>query len=106
MAITKKSIFNQQYNDVSDFGKALAHPARVMILEILVAENRCVSDLTERIPLAQSTISQHLKELKKHGLIDTEIVGKQNFYCINQSRYTELQSALTQMLKKVMIQTP
>ncbi|MGF1739982.1 metalloregulator ArsR/SmtB family transcription factor [Vibrio profundum] len=94
MAKSKKGEFNQSHNDIASLGKALAHPARVMILEILSVENRCVGDLVERIPLAQSTISQHIKELHKHGLISAEIRGQQSYYCINQDRYQQLKTAM------------
>ncbi|MCL9782708.1 metalloregulator ArsR/SmtB family transcription factor [Vibrio sp. S4M6] len=100
MAEAKKNQFNQTHNDVSDLGKALSHPARVMILEILAQENQCVGDLVERIPLAQSTISQHIKELKKHGLILAESRGQQSFYCINHPRYQQLQLAMAQFFNK------
>ena len=100
MAIARKSEFNQIYNDVSDLGKALSHPARCMILSILINENRCVGDVVQRLPLAQSSISQHLKELKRLGLINSEVRERKNFYYINPKRLKELQHALAQILRK------
>ena len=64
--------------------KALGHPARVRILRLLIERNACVcGDIVDHLPLAQSTVSQHLKQLKDAGLIQGEIDGPRVCYCIN-----------------------
>jgi len=70
---------------LADLAKALGHPARVRIMKILIERNSCVcGDIVEEIPLAQSTVSQHLKQLKEAGLIQGEIDGPRICYCVNQ----------------------
>jgi len=64
--------------------KALGHPARVKILRLLIERNACVcGDIVDHLPLAQSTVSQHLKQLKDAGLIQGEIDGPRVCYCVN-----------------------
>ncbi|MFP4092771.1 MAG: ArsR/SmtB family transcription factor [Cyclobacteriaceae bacterium] len=70
------------------FAKALAHPVRVQILKLLSSQSCCYNgNLTEMIPLAQSTISQHLKVLKESGLIQGEIMPPKIKYCINKENW-------------------
>lgn len=69
---------------LADLAKALGHPARVRIMKILIEHQACVcGDIVEEIPLAQSTVSQHLKQLKEAGLIQGEIDGPRICYCVN-----------------------
>lgn len=84
MAFTKKEEFTKIENRVADFAKALAHPARISILKTLAECNECIcGDIVEIMPLSQSTVSQHLKELKNAGLVQGEIEGVTSCYCIN-----------------------
>lgn len=84
MATNKKEAFDTAEISVADFAKALAHPARVAILKTLAQRSTCVcGELVEVLPLAQATVSQHLKELKKVDLIKGEIDGAKSCYCIN-----------------------
>ncbi|ULQ55688.1 metalloregulator ArsR/SmtB family transcription factor [Flavihumibacter rivuli] len=84
MAINKKDIFNKEEQEIAAFAKAIAHPARVAILKVLAERNECIcGDIVEVLPLAQSTVSQHLKELKDAGLIKGTIDGPRSCYCIN-----------------------
>ena len=77
--------------ELADLAKALAHPARVRILKILGERNACVcGDLVGEIPLAQSTVSQHLKQLRDAGLIQGEIDGPRVCYCIDPVRLKRL----------------
>ncbi|MBN2680935.1 MAG: helix-turn-helix transcriptional regulator [Bacteroidales bacterium] len=70
--------------------KALSHPVRIQILEILNSQSCCYSgDMAELLPIARSTLSQHLKELKKAGLIQGEILPPKIKYCINRQRWLE-----------------
>jgi len=78
--------------------KALGHPARIAILKILAQKNTCFcGDITEIIPLAQSTVSQHLKALKTAGLIKGEVEGVRTCYCLNPEGVKELKSILTEL---------
>jgi ArsR family transcriptional regulator, arsenate/arsenite/antimonite-responsive transcriptional repressor len=84
MAINKKDEFTQKEQDLAAFAKALGHPARIAILKVLAQKNECIcGQIVEVLPLAQSTISQHLKELKNAGLIDGTVDGPRSCYCIN-----------------------
>lgn len=69
--------------ELAGLAKALGHPVRVQIMRILAARNSCVcGDLVEHLPLAQSTVSQHLKVLKQAGLIQGEVDGPRICYCV------------------------
>ena len=84
MAYNKKEHFTEFEQQASDFARALAHPARISILVKLAEENKCVCGaIVDDMPLAQSTVSQHLKELKSAGLVQGEIEGAKSCYCIN-----------------------
>lgn len=84
MAIHKKQEFTQKEQDLANFAKAMAHPARIAILKVLAQRNECIcGEIVELLPLAQSTVSQHLKELKNAGLITGSIDGPRSCYCIN-----------------------
>ena len=70
---------------LADMAKALSHPARIKILEILTKKNTCVcGEIVELLPLSQSTVSQHLKELKRVGFIRGDIEGPKTCYCVNK----------------------
>ncbi|CAN5421758.1 metalloregulator ArsR/SmtB family transcription factor [soil metagenome] len=85
--------------------RALGHPARIAILKILANRNTCFcGDITEVLPLAQSTVSQHLKALKSAGLITGEIEGVRTCYCLNPVGIKELHSLLSDLSSKL-IQT-
>ncbi len=91
MGITKREIFSEKQNEIALFAKALGHPARVSILEHLFQIDSCVcGDLVNEIGLAQATISQHLKELKKLGLIQGNVEGTSVCYCINKENWTKM----------------
>ena len=84
MALNKKEEFGTKEQSLAAFTKALSHPARIAILGILAKRNECIcGELVDVLPLAQSTVSQHLKELKKAGLIRGETDGPRSCYCIN-----------------------
>ncbi|MDW7772135.1 MAG: metalloregulator ArsR/SmtB family transcription factor [Desulfobulbaceae bacterium] len=76
--------------------KALGHPARLKILRHLLAENRCICGrIVELLPLAQSTVSQHLKILKESGLILGEIEGPKTCYCVDRKKLASIHEALS-----------
>lgn len=84
MAEKKLENFTREEQELAVFAKALSHPARIAILKILAEKNECIcGEIVEVLPLAQSTVSQHLKELKAAGLIKGEVSGPKTCYCIN-----------------------
>ena len=90
MGTSKTELFSEADNQLAALAKAVGHPARVAILRHLARLNACVcGELVEELPLSQSTISQHLKELKKAGLIEGEVEGKKVCYCINTKIWNE-----------------
>ena len=93
MAIHKKEEFTQKEQDLAAFAKALAHPARIAILKVLAQRNECIcGEIVEILPLAQSTVSQHLKELKNAGLINGSVDGPRSCYCINWEAFEKINS--------------
>ena len=102
MGISKKTSFGSKENRIADIAKALAHPARVAILEYLSKQNTCIcGDIVDRLPLSQSTVSQHLAELKRVGLIKGEIEGPRVCYCIDKKAWSEANQLLAQFLADV-----
>ena len=90
MAIHKKEAFSPQEQELAAFAKALAHPARIAILKVLAQKNECIcGHIVEVLPLAQSTVSQHLKELKAAGLIKGTVDGPRSCYCINWNAFNQ-----------------
>ncbi|WP_179346484.1 ArsR/SmtB family transcription factor [Winogradskyella ursingii] len=99
MGLTKTEIFSEQQNQISNIAKAFGHPARVAILQHLFKINSCIcGDLVEEIGLAQPTISQHLKELKKIGLIKGNIEGTSICYCIDRENWVKMKTVLSVFL--------
>lgn len=88
MGVSKLEKFTEGQNQLALLAKALGHPARVAILEVLIQRKSCIcGDIVEELPLSQSTVSQHLKELKKAGLIKGEIEGPKVCYCIHEENW-------------------
>jgi len=95
MGTTKAEEFSLRDNKVADIAKALAHPARIAILRVLIKRKACVcGDIVDELPLSQSTISQHLKELKQAGLIKGELEGAKTCYCIDTRQWAAAQTLL------------
>lgn len=83
---------------LANYCKALAHPIRVRIVKILLDEKKCITgDLCDRLPVAQSTVSQHLKILRENGLICGEIDGPRRSYCIIPKALSELQDLINKL---------
>jgi ArsR family transcriptional regulator len=77
---------------------AIAHPARVQILRLLISRDACIcGEIVDQLPLAQSTVSQHLKILKESGLIQGEIVGPKVCYCMNAERLDQLKGFVAEL---------
>lgn len=94
MAIHKKESFSAQEQELAAFAKALAHPARIAILKVLAQQNGCIcGEIVEVLPLAQSTVSQHLKELKSAGLVKGTVDGPRSCYCINWTAFEQFSAA-------------
>ncbi|MGC4100508.1 ArsR/SmtB family transcription factor [Ferruginibacter sp.] len=105
MAINKKEAFTQKEQDLAAFAKAMAHPARIAILKILAQRNECIcGEIVDVLPLAQSTVSQHLKELKQAGLIDGTIDGPRNCYCINWKAFEKFMNEFSFLFNKLKVQ--
>jgi len=99
MGLTKTEIFTEDQNRLATLLKALAHPARIAILQQIIAANACIcGDLSVELGLAQATISQHLKELKNAGLIQGTIEGVSVCYCINPKTWEGLKEQLSTFL--------
>lgn len=95
MGLTKTEIFTEEQNRLAVMLKAIAHPARIAILQEIIKSNTCIcGDLVDELGLAQPTISQHLKELKNAGLIQGTIEGVSVCYCIEPMAWKLLQENL------------
>lgn len=95
MGITKTDFFTEQQNQTATIFKALGHPARIAIVEYLLKAKSCIcGDIVNEFPLAQPTISQHLKELKNAGIIQGSIEGKTVCYCLNPDIIYKLESMI------------
>ncbi len=98
MAFSKKEEFTKDDIWLADIAKALAHPARIRILKILTSMSSCmVGNIVEQLPLSQSTVSQHLKELKRVELIKGEIDGPKICYCINNETLTRAKKEMDKL---------
>ncbi|PBQ34926.1 transcriptional regulator [Sphingobacteriaceae bacterium] len=88
MGSTKTEEFTIKDNKIAKYAKALAHPARVAIVQLLIKKQACIcGDIVDELPLSQSTVSQHLKELKEAGLIKGDIDGVKICYCIDEKEW-------------------
>ncbi|MEN9685930.1 MAG: hypothetical protein RLZZ28_1716 [Bacteroidota bacterium] len=104
MATHKTKEFSAREQDLAAFAKALSHPARIAILKILAAENKCIcGEIVNVLPLAQSTVSQHLKELKSAGLIDGTVDGPKSCYCINWKAFEQFNTAFNSLFSTLKI---
>ncbi len=102
MGITKSHQFNAEQNQIAAFAKAFAHPARVAIIQQLITKKACIcGDLVDVLPLSQSTISQHLKELKRIGIITGEIDGPKVCYCIDEEVWQKAVDLLNHLFEQV-----
>lgn len=102
MATAKVEEFTVKDNKIALYAKALAHPARVAILQLLLKKQTCIcGDIVDELPLSQSTVSQHLKELKEAGLIKGEIEGKKVCYCINEEEWDNAKNYMGSFFKPI-----
>jgi len=102
MAVTKAKLFDHSQKRISELMKALGHPARIAIIELLAERKTCIcGDITGELPLAQSTVSQHLKALKKAGIIKGEIDGVRTCYCLDEEGIKKLEDLALPLIKKL-----
>ncbi|MBL7860837.1 MAG: winged helix-turn-helix transcriptional regulator [Cyclobacteriaceae bacterium] len=102
MGLSKTEEFTKSQNEVAAIAKALAHPARIAILQYLSEQKVCMcGDIVQELPLSQSTVSQHLKELKKAGLIKGSIEGPSVCYCIEPKALLKARKLLGDLLNEV-----
>jgi DNA-binding transcriptional ArsR family regulator len=102
MAANKSQHFEHDEIKLAQYAKALAHPARIAILKMLVEKDVCIcGEIVAIIPLAQSTVSQHLKALRKAGLVQGEIDGPKSCYCINPKAVAEFSKFLKKLMNRL-----
>ena len=100
MGTTKTEEFTLKDNKIAMYAKAFAHPARIAILKLLIQKNACVcGDIVDELPLSQSTVSQHLKELKEAGLIKGSIEGVKICYCIDEKEWENAKKYLNELFE-------
>lgn len=96
MGTTKAEIFSDEQNKLATAFKVFGHPARIAIIQHLIEQKTCIcTDLVDELGLAQATISQHLVELKKIGILQGSIAGKSICYCIDESVWNTVKQAIT-----------
>ena len=96
MGTSKTKDYSAQELSLAKYAKALSHPARVAILNLLLKEQSCIcGDIVDELPLSQSTVSQHLKELKDAGLIKGDIDGVSVCYCIDEREWKKASSLIS-----------
>lgn|SRR5690606_32738613 len=102
MGASKTDHFTEQQNRLAIIAKALGHPARIAIIEYLLQVNTCIcGDIVNELPLAQPTVSQHLKELKNAGLIKGNIEGNAICYCIDQKTFEFFRTYISKIITTV-----
>jgi DNA-binding transcriptional ArsR family regulator len=104
MGVTKTDHFTDKQNTLAMLFKALGHPARIAIIDYLLKKQECVcGDIVDELPLAQPTISQHLKELKNAGLIKGTVSGTTVCYCIDERTFSKIKEHFLLLSKKIEI---
>ena len=102
MGTTKTQDYSAQELSIAKYAKALSHPARVAILNLLLKKQSCIcGNIVDELPLSQSTVSQHLKELKEAGLIKGDIDGVSVCYCIDEKEWNKANTQLGQLFDKM-----
>ena len=105
MSLNKKALFEEEDVMLADFAKSLGHPARIAILKELAKRNECIcGEIVDVWPLAQSTVSQHLQELKKAGLVKGTVSGVKSCYCINWENFEKIATLFNMAMGDMMVQ--
>ncbi|HSZ26348.1 MAG TPA: metalloregulator ArsR/SmtB family transcription factor [Cytophagaceae bacterium] len=98
MGVTKTAGFSELQNKRAVIFKALGHPARIAIIDMLIKRQGCIcNDMVEELPLSQATISQHLRALKEIGIIKGEVEGTSICYCINEVVWKDIETDLSHL---------
>ncbi len=106
MGLTKAEKFTKMQNELAAMAKALAHPARIAIVQYLIKSKSCIcGDIVDELPLSQSTVSQHLNELKKVGLIKGDIEGPSVCYCIDEKKWLKAKKQLQVLFESLQATT-
>jgi len=102
MGLSKTALFSDYHNKLATMAKALAHPARIAILEHLIRRGTCVcGDIVEELPLSQATVSQHLKAMKDAGILRGEIDGPYRCYCVDGEKCGQLKNAIELLFSNI-----
>lgn len=102
MTYAKTAIFQENQQELARFAKALSHPARIAIIELLAEKQVCISgDISNELPLSRTTVSQHLQELKELGIIKGEVSGLNVCYCLNFETFGELKASFMTLFQKI-----
>ncbi|MCE1198184.1 MAG: metalloregulator ArsR/SmtB family transcription factor [Marinilabiliales bacterium] len=102
MVSSKKELFTVEQQGAAELFKALAHPARIAILEYLATTRDCITgDISEILPLARTTVNQHLSALKSAGFIQGSISGAKTYYCIDPTKVEKLKSMTNNLLREL-----
>ncbi len=102
MGASKNMLFDDSQNNLAAIFKALAHPARIAILQEILKRNSCIcGELVDVLPLSQATVSQHLKELKNMNILKGEIEGKRVCYCINTETWSQISEEIAGFFEQI-----
>jgi ArsR family transcriptional regulator, arsenate/arsenite/antimonite-responsive transcriptional repressor len=102
MVVPKTELFDEVLQEKANLFKALAHPARLQILQFLSKTKNCISgDISDELPLSRTTVNQHLKELKDAGLIKGHIEGVKMKYCLDGEKVKEMKTLLSTFLEEI-----
>ena len=101
MGASKTTEYTNKEIELAKYAKAISHPARIAILNFLIKKQSCVcGDIVDELPIAQSTVSQHLKELKASGLIKGNIDGVSVCYCIDEKEWKKASQSIGLLFEK------
>lgn len=102
MGLTKTKEFTEKENNMARYARALGHPARIAILNVIIKNQACIcGEIVDELPFSQSTVSQHLKELKEAGLIKGEIEGTKVCYCIDEKEWAIVENYFSGLFTKI-----
>ncbi len=98
----KSEVFDNELQELANFAKVISHPARLAVLQYLSETKSCISgDISDKLPLSRTTVSQHLKELRDFGLIHGEIDGLKINYCLCGSTISKYKELLNNFFEKM-----
>jgi ArsR family transcriptional regulator len=104
MVVSKTDLFGEVLQERANIFKALAHPARLQILQFLSQTKTCIScDISEELPLSRTTVKQHLKELKDAGLIRGTVEGAKTNYCLDYVKVEEMKKIISGFLDEIQL---